>query len=97
MADRNSAGDATDVNCRVSLRLSVDGATAKERHVPSPDNISPSEEDIKARAYAMWEEEGRPEGKHLEHWSRAAREAGEPAAPAQEPKPAPKRNGPAKV
>jgi len=36
---------------------------------------------IEARAYAMWEEEGRPFGKHLEHWLRAQRlvaaEAGE--------------------
>jgi hypothetical protein len=26
---------------------------------------------IRARAYAIWEEEGRPDGKHLEHWVRA--------------------------
>ena len=28
---------------------------------------------IRARAYAIWEEEGRPDGKHLEHWVRAKR------------------------
>jgi len=28
---------------------------------------------IEARAYAIWEEEGRPFGKHLEHWLRAQR------------------------
>jgi len=67
--------------------------------VPSPDKISPSEEDIKARAYAIWEEEGRPEGKHLEHWTRAAQEFGgspAPAAPAEGPQPAPKRDGSSK-
>jgi hypothetical protein len=29
---------------------------------------------IRARAYAIWMEEGRPHGKHEEHWHRAARE-----------------------
>lgn len=99
MADRNGAGDATDLKYRVGRRLSLDGAAAKERHVPSPDKNSPSEEDIKVRAYAMWEEEGRPEGKHLEHWTRAAQEfdgSPAPAAPAQAPQPAPKRNGSSK-
>jgi hypothetical protein len=31
------------------------------------------EEKIRMRAYAIWEQEGRPDGKHLEHWSRAKR------------------------
>jgi hypothetical protein len=29
--------------------------------------------EIEARAHAIWEEEGRPFGKHLEHWLRAQR------------------------
>lgn len=29
---------------------------------------------ISERAYAIWHEEGRPEGKNLEHWLRAERE-----------------------
>jgi hypothetical protein len=36
--------------------------------------ISSQEERIRARAYAIWMEEGRPHGKHEEHWHRAARE-----------------------
>jgi hypothetical protein len=28
---------------------------------------------IRARAYAIWEQEGRPDRKHLEHWVRAKR------------------------
>ena len=28
---------------------------------------------IRARAHAIWEEEGRPDGKHLEHWLQAKR------------------------
>jgi Protein of unknown function (DUF2934) len=29
------------------------------------------EQAIRERAYAIWEEEGRPDGKHLDHWRRA--------------------------
>jgi hypothetical protein len=32
------------------------------------------EEQIRARAHQIWEEEGRPEGRQQEHWERAARE-----------------------
>jgi|SRR5579884_2805504 len=35
---------------------------------------SDKDERIRARAYAIWMEEGRPHGKHEEHWHRAARE-----------------------
>src|SRR6202035_180062 len=34
---------------------------------------------IRLRAYAIWEEEGRPNGRHIEHWQRAEEEA-EPRA-----------------
>ncbi|WP_026187039.1 DUF2934 domain-containing protein [Ensifer sp. BR816] len=32
------------------------------------------EELIKRRAYAIWEQEGRPDGQHQRHWEQAARE-----------------------
>lgn len=32
------------------------------------------EDRIRARAYAIWEEEGWPDGRHREHWERARRE-----------------------
>jgi hypothetical protein len=35
-----------------------------------------SDSTIEQRAYEIWEAEGRPEGKHLEHWEQAARELG---------------------
>ncbi len=31
----------------------------------------PPHEEIAAKAYALWEKEGKPEGRHLEHWLRA--------------------------
>jgi hypothetical protein len=38
---------------------------------------------IRERAYAIWEEEGRPQGKHLQHWLRAEAETN---AAAEQPK-----------
>lgn len=32
------------------------------------------EEKIKIRAYLLWEQEGCPEGKHLDHWEAAEKE-----------------------
>jgi len=45
---------------------------------------------IRERAYAIWEREGRPEGRERQHWERAAREilaAGEAAKASQKAKP----------
>jgi hypothetical protein len=32
---------------------------------------NPTEEEIRTRSYAIWEREGRPDGKAQEHWQRA--------------------------
>lgn len=32
------------------------------------------QEKVRTRAYAIWESEGRPEGKHLDHWLQAEQE-----------------------
>lgn len=57
------------------------------------------EDAVRARAYALWEAEGHPAGKAVEHWLRAEAEidrqrdgAGEPVPKA---KPAPRRRKPA--
>ena len=34
------------------------------------------EEAIRERAYAIWEQDGRPEGRSLAHWSQAEAEVG---------------------
>ncbi|AWK87744.1 DUF2934 domain-containing protein [Azospirillum thermophilum] len=36
--------------------------------------LGPNDPRVRARAYDIWEREGRPEGRHLDHWARAARE-----------------------
>ena len=38
------------------------------------------EHQVRQRAYALWESEGRPEGRHEEHWHRAHGEFGQDAA-----------------
>lgn len=35
---------------------------------------APGDDVIRRRAYHIWEEEGRPEGRHDEHWHRAREE-----------------------
>jgi hypothetical protein len=42
------------------------------------------EQEQRDRAYKMWEEEGRPTGKHDEHWARAGQESNLPAREADE-------------
>ena len=37
------------------------------------------ETDIRARAYALWESDGSPEGRAVEYWERAERELSEEA------------------
>jgi hypothetical protein len=46
--------------------------------VPPHDQGSEHEERIRQRAYALWEDAGRPEGDHDRHWHEARRQiAGE--------------------
>ena len=42
--------------------------------ISSGDGQSAKEQTIRERAYAIWEEEGRPEDRHLDHWLRAEAE-----------------------
>jgi hypothetical protein len=46
----------------------------QEDIMPSEQQPSPSEEEIRNRSYLIWEREGRPEGKSEEHWLRAKTE-----------------------
>jgi Protein of unknown function (DUF2934) len=55
----------------------------------SGEKDSSLEESVKARAYAIWEGEGKPEGRHLEHWRRAMDEIAPEAVDAVAPTKAP--------
>lgn len=41
-----------------------------------PDPGGPSDDEVRARAYAKWEEAGRPNGREEEFWQEARRELG---------------------
>jgi len=43
----------------------------------------PDQDLIRARAHQIWEREGRPEGRHLEHWEMASAEIAAEAKPAK--------------
>ena len=38
------------------------------------ENESELEQRIRERAFQIWIEEGKPEGRHVEHWTRAERQ-----------------------
>ena len=44
-------------------------------------NISNRDEVVRARAYQIWESEGRPSGKDFDHWTRSEMELRQEAAP----------------
>jgi hypothetical protein len=52
-------------------------------------NDTDLEQRIRVRAYELWLEEGKPEGKDKEHWERAKAEIEELAEPAIGPSPGP--------
>jgi hypothetical protein len=68
------------------------GAGAKNPDDPKPqqnaagDVEADRQDRIRRRAYQIWEEEGWPEGRQVEHWTRAEREAAESAGPGPEPR-----------
>jgi Protein of unknown function (DUF2934) len=55
------------------------GAKNDAGHAPDPGQKT--ERRVRMRAYQIWEQEGRPEGRALDHWLRAKREL----APARDP------------
>ena len=46
----------------------------RRKQMSDHDNDAHSEQDIRNRAYAIWEDQGRPDDRHLEHWQQAVRE-----------------------
>lgn len=48
------------------------------------------EQSIRQRAYEIWIEQGKPEGRESEHWNQAARELGYDDAPAADSNEIPK-------
>jgi hypothetical protein len=62
----------------------VQGSTKTRESVPQAQRSAaggPAPEKIAARAYEIWQESGRPEGKDAENWYRAERELSSRAKP----------------
>jgi hypothetical protein len=49
---------------------------AKVSHASTKVAISATQTDVALRAYEIYEREGRPDGRHLEHWVQAESELG---------------------
>jgi hypothetical protein len=73
---RNLSGMAkpktTSEVTRKNARKLVAGKTVAASNVVTPFTVS--EHAIAARAYGIYLEEGRPDGRHLEHWHKAEAE-----------------------
>ena len=53
---------------------------------PNPSSAAaPTDEQIAALAYSIWEQEGRPEGRDLEHWRAAEAQLRQTSAPSGPP------------
>jgi hypothetical protein len=70
----------------VAARAGLVNGPSIRRIVDSGGLMKHRREDIAAKAYEIWEREGRPANKADEHWLRAERElCGETSVPASEP------------
>jgi hypothetical protein len=95
MARRGSVGTAGSQNEAASTGQVISANTAQSREPgrgngrenSSPGRISFTSDEIAARAYEIYEREGRTDGRDMDHWLRAERELREererenPAAP----------------
>jgi hypothetical protein len=73
-AATNETGGA-EQTAKTAKKISAGSATRKSGKMMSFD-----EETIRERAYLIWIEEGRPEGRDVEHWRRARGELDSEAA-----------------
>jgi Protein of unknown function (DUF2934) len=72
---RRNMDNAAIHNAPISAEASTRPLEPQVVAANSPDERQPMREQaIRERAYAIWEEEGRPDGRHLEHWHRAQNE-----------------------
>ena len=77
-AKAEAAAPKRATRARPANRQSEPAAELPVRNEAAGEVIEPNSgidrrEAIRRQAYAIWEREGRPEGKHLDHWLRAKR------------------------
>jgi hypothetical protein len=66
--------DALDQNLVTSTAAAQQTEPEVVAAISSGDEQIANEQAIRERAYAIWEVQGRPEGRHLDHWLRAEAE-----------------------
>jgi hypothetical protein len=66
--------DALDQNLVTTTAATQQTEPEVVAAIASGDGHDTSEQAIRERAYAIWEEEGRPEARHLDYWLRAEAE-----------------------
>ncbi|MEM7682560.1 MAG: DUF2934 domain-containing protein [Planctomycetota bacterium] len=70
---------AVETPVQVAATRPAVAAEAVKPKAPSPLKLAPvivDRDEIAARAYAIWETLGRPQGQDFDHWRQAEREAG---------------------
>ena len=72
--DEGLMNDALDQNLVTTTAATQQTEPEVVAAIASGDGQIVNEQAIRERAYAIWEEQGRPEGRHLEHWLRAEAE-----------------------
>ena len=72
--------DALDQNLVTSTAATQQTEPEVVAAISSGDGQIANEQAIRERAYAIWEETGRPEGCHLDHWLRAEAEINLPSS-----------------
>ena len=66
--------DALDQNLVTTTAATQQTEPEVVAAIASGDGQIANEQTIRERAYAIWEEEGRPEARHFDHWLRAEAE-----------------------
>ena len=74
MWDDKWMNDALDQNPVTTTAATQQTEPEVVAAIASGDGQIANVQAIRERAYAIWEEEGRPEGCHLDHWLRAEAE-----------------------
>jgi len=71
---RTSAADAPTSPARSGGGVAIETASVTPVQVEPGPSPSPTYEEISARAYELWQEQGRPEGRDRENWIEAERQ-----------------------
>ena len=70
----STAKSATTTKTKTASKSSTQTTATPKRGTAKKSTASVTSQDIAERAYQMWEQEGYPSGRELEHWVAAEQE-----------------------